>query len=217
MLKISHLTIKYDKEILNDVEFLAYRGFVHLIRGESGSGKTTLLYRLGLISDQKDYEYTIDDINAIKNDNMRRSNIAFLLQNAMLVEEYSVAENIIFSAQLVDKSITDADILNILDEVDLKVPLNQDIQTLSGGERQRLAIACALIKDTDIIILDEPTSSLDKGHEKEIFELLKEIAHHKNKCVIISSHSQEAIQYSDIICEIKDKRLVLIKSFTFFY
>jgi ABC-type antimicrobial peptide transport system, ATPase component len=212
MLVLNNLNISYERKILEDVSFHATSGYFYLIKGESGSGKTTLLYRLALLSDQSDYEYHINkyDIMSMNNsqkDDFRRNNIAFLLQNALLIEEYNVKENVSFFAKLVNKKVDDHDIKEILKQVHLSIPLHQNIQTLSGGERQRLAIACALIKDTGIIILDEPTSSLDQDHEKAIFQLLKDIAIKQNKVIIVSSHSSQADKYADVIYKIENSKL----------
>lgn len=165
MLELHNLNISYERKILEDASFRASSGQLTLIQGESGSGKTTFLYRLALISNQNDYDYHINnydimDMSPLQKDKFRRNNIAFLLQNALLIDEYNIRENLCFFAGLVDKTIDDNVIKEILKQVHLDVPLEQNIQTLSGGERQRLAIACALIKDTGVIILDEPTSSL---------------------------------------------------------
>ena len=216
MLEINHLYIKYEKSILEDVCFHAQAGFFHLIQGESGCGKTSFLYRLGLLSHQCDFDYKINgiDVNSLsshKKDDLRRNNIAFLLQNALLVEDYNVKENIDFFASISNKSFNTNDMYNILKDVGLNISLTQSIKTLSGGERQRLAIACALIKDTPIILLDEPTSSLDQFNEKEIFSLLKRIAVERNKCIVVSSHSKVAVDYADIIYRIENKELLLIK------
>lgn len=215
MLELHNLNITYERKILENVEFHTSSGYFCLIQGESGSGKTTLLYRLALISDQDDYEYHIDNYDLMnmslsKRDMFRRNNIAFLLQNALLIEEYNVKENINFFAGIINKKMNDDEIIEILKQVHLNVPFEQKIQTLSGGERQRLAIACALVKDTSIIILDEPTSSLDKENEEAIFQLLQDIAHKQNKVIIVSSHSKIADKYADIIYKIENCQLKLI-------
>ena len=217
MLELHNLNISYERKILEDASFRASSGQLILIQGESVSGKTSFLYRLALISNQNDYDYHINnydimDMSPLQKDKFRRNNIAFLLQNALLIDEYNIRENLCFFAGLVDKTIDDNVIKEILKQVHLDVPLEQNIQTLSGGERQRLAIACALIKDTGVIILDEPTSSLDKDNEKAIFQLLKNIAINEEKVIIVSSHSKEADKYADVIYKIENAHLKVIKN-----
>ena len=68
--------------------------------------------------------------------------------------------------------------------------MNRKILQLSGGEQQRVAIARALSYDSEIILADEPTGNLDSDMEDEIINLLIDIAHKENKCVIIISHSK---------------------------
>ena len=77
--------------------------------------------------------------------------------------------------------------------------MNRRVLQLSGGEQQRVAIARALSYDSDIILADEPTGNLDPEMEDEIIDLLLDIAHKDNKCVIIISHSKDVKEKCDVI------------------
>ena len=70
--------------------------------------------------------------------------------------------------------------------------------TLSGGEQQRVAIARALVTEPNIILADEPTGNLDNENSENIISLLKNIAHDKNKCVIVVTHSREIADETDV-------------------
>lgn len=216
MIHITNLHISYQRNLLNDVEFIADRGFVTLIRGESGSGKTSLLYRIALLSSQNNFDYLFNDIHlrfVSQKDkaNIRKYHMAYVLQDSSLIHFYTVSENIRYYASMVGKEINDDDIQKVLDEVNLELSFDRNIKTLSGGERQRLAIACALIKDCEIIILDEPTSSLDVDNENRIFNLIQKLAYQKNKCIVVASHSMQAINYSDSVYQIENQQLIHTK------
>lgn len=204
------------KKILDDVSLTFDGKSFNLISGHSGCGKTTLLYHIGLISNNQDFEYFIDDKNiqilsSKEKDIFRRFHIGFVLQDYQLIEYYDVYQNLFHSALLVNKQMNKEEAMNILSMVQLNVPLNQSVKTLSGGEKQRLAIACVLTKNPSIIILDEPTSALDQNHEEEIFRVLKNLAINYNKCVIVASHSPIAEYYADKIYHIENKKVHLIK------
>ena len=88
----------------------------------------------------------------------------------------------------------------------LDVTLNQNVMTLSLGERQRLSITTALVSNPQVIVLDEPTASLDHENEIEIYNILKELSAHMT--IVLASHSEEAIKYADIIYTLEEGRLI---------
>ena len=80
---------------------------------------------------------------------------------------------------------------------------------LSGGQQQRVAIARTLVANSPVILADEPTGNLDSDTEEEIIEILKTSAHLLGNCVIVVTHSKDLANKSDVILELKDKKLVL--------
>lgn len=212
MIELNNVEIKYAKLCLRKTSFQIYKGQVTLLRGLSGSGKTSLLYRIGLISNDCDFEYKINHIDIMQLDNskqslIRRKYMSFVLQEYTLFEQYDVLGNLELYSIFNDYQYSEEEYIQILKKVRLNISLHQSIQTLSGGERQRLAIACALCKNTEIIILDEPTSSLDEDNEKLVFSILQDIAKNEDKYVIMASHSDYAIEYANQVFEIKDCEL----------
>ena len=202
MIEIKDIEIVYDDYIiLNKTDIDIPEHAITLIRGISGSGKTSLLYRIGLISEDDHFYYNIyEDIqDDDKKSILRREYISFVLQDNSLFEQYDVLGNMQLYAAFHNKRYSEEKYRQILKSVNLDIPLHQSIQTLSGGQKQRVAIACALCKDTEIIILDEPTSFLDKENEMLVFDTLKHICDTYQKTIIISSHSDYAMSIADQI------------------
>jgi putative ABC transport system ATP-binding protein len=77
---------------------------------------------------------------------------------------------------------------------------------LSGGEQQRVAIARSLSYNPKMIIADEPTGNLDKQTEKEIIDILKDLAHKQDKCVVIVTHSPDVCEMVDEVFDLKSKK-----------
>ena len=214
MIEIKDIEIVYDDYIiLNKTDIDIPEHAITLIRGISGSGKTSLLYRIGLISEDDHFYYNIyEDIqDDDKKSILRREYISFVLQDNSLFEQYDVLGNMQLYAAFHNKRYSEEKYRQILKSVNLDIPLHQSIQTLSGGQKQRVAIACALCKDTEIIILDEPTSFLDKENEMLVFDTLKHICDTYQKTIIISSHSDYAMSIADQIYEIQDKEIKKVK------
>lgn len=211
MIELNNIGVKYDKQtILNKTNIKIYNQAITLFQGESGSGKTSLLYRICLISEDHDFQYKYNG-KLITNEKdrclLRKNEISFVTQDDYLFEQYDVLGNLKLYSQFNNKDYTLQDYQNILKSVNLDISFDKSIQTLSGGQKQRLAIACALCKDTKIIILDEPTSNLDKDNEDIIFNILKNLVKEYNKTIIISSHSKDASKIADTVYKIENKEL----------
>lgn len=218
MLKLKNIHIEYDKVIIEDGEMSIFPSSLTLLKGRSGTGKSTLLYRIGLISQMKNYDYYIDDlyINDLDDNEIaliRKNHIGYVLQDSLLFDHYDVLGNLQHACQINDVQKTEDEFLQLLKEVNLNISLHQKIDEISGGEKQRLAIACALLKEPKILILDEPTSALDIDNERLIFQILRELAYHHHMYVIVASHSYIAQDYADHIYEIVDQQLVELKTY----
>ena len=169
--------------------------FVAII-GESGSGKSTLL---NVISGLDSYEEGEMYINGKETshyqekdfEEYRRKYIANIFQEFNLINSYTVYQNVELVLLLngYKKHKVKKKILDIIDKVGLTKFKNTKVSKLSGGQKQRVAIARAMVKDTPIIVADEPTGNLDSESAKEIIELLKKVA--KDKLVVVVTHNIE--------------------------
>ena len=94
--------------------------------------------------------------------------------------------------------------LELLKSVGLEEKADEYPNRLSGGQQQRVAIARALITDAKYILADEPTGNLDKENRRKIVELLQQIAHEQDRCVIVVTHSDYVKKKCDICYEMGD-------------
>lgn len=207
MIELKDVTIAYDRVILDHATISIPAHSITLLRGTSGSGKTALLYCIALMDNKSNYKYFYDGklIEGKMRDEYRRSRISYVLQESSLLPHLDVTGTLQYFASIHDKILTDDDINECLDRMHLDVSPLQNVMTLSLGERQRLSIACALISHPQVLILDEPTASLDHDNEIQIYEILKELSY--DMTIVMASHSECAIEYADVVYMIKDGTL----------
>lgn len=184
------------------------------ITGESGSGKSTLLNVLsGLdsyeegemyINGEETSHYTERDF-----EDYRRKYIANIFQSFNLINSYTVYQNVELVLLLngYKRKEVKQKVLDIIEKVGLTEFKNTKVSKLSGGQKQRVAIARAMVKETPIIVADEPTGNLDSASSKDVIELLKKVA--KDKLVIVVTHNIEQIEeYATRIIKMHDGRIV---------
>jgi ATP-binding cassette, subfamily B, bacterial len=190
--------------VLKGINFRAEPGKVTAIVGSTGAGKTSLISLLGRFHDPWSGMINIDDrnINEFKVKSLRE-NISMVLQDPILFP-VSIAENIAFGNPDADLAqIKEAAKLSEAHDFIMSFPKGYDTLiseaglSLSGGEKQRLSLARAFLTDTPVIVLDEPTSSVDAITEARIFERLKD--HNLNKTVFIISHRLSTIKNAEQI------------------
>lgn len=198
MLEVKNLTKQYKKSdsiALNSFSYSFNETGLYLITGRSGSGKTTLLNILSGLDSQTsgDLLFKGTKINKSNYDNYRNKNVGIVFQDLNLINELSIKDNLSLAFDLAkshyDKSVVEEILkkVNLPDKSEsLDKLLSRHPNELSGGQKQRIAIARTLIKDPDILCLDEPTSSLDKSNATDLAKLLGELS--KEKLIIVSTH-----------------------------
>mgnify|MGYP002660027446 FL=1 len=132
----------------------------------------------------------------------RKKYIANIFQSFNLINSYTVYQNVELVLLLNVYKIRQIKnkVLDIIDKVGLTKFKNTKVSKLSGGQKQRVAIARAIVKDTPIIVADEPTGNLDTKSAYEIIELLKNVA--KDKLVVIVTHNIEQVEkYATTVCD----------------
>ena len=202
-----------DKKILENVNLDFNKGKIYGIIGPSGSGKTTLAnLLLGLLKQKKgqilvNNKYNLDEI---------KNNYHSLLPQKIFMFDNTIKSNIAFdystkniNGNKLEECITKSKLKEFIYNLDnnLDEIVGENAIKLSGGQAQRLAIARAIYHDAQLIIFDEPTSSLDKENEREIFESISSLK--DNKILIVISHSDEITKYIDHKIIIKNKDVIL--------
>jgi len=196
------------------VGITAFFGEVLFIVGPSGSGKTTMLSMLSGILRPNTGSVVVAgaDIWKLSNDELadfRLNNIGFVFQDFHLFPRLTTAENVaiplILKQQDWDLSIAEA--RKILEIVGLKNRSEILPVKLSGGEQQRVAIARAIIGRPRILILDEPTASLDGDTGRMIIAFVREKILNEARCILIVTHDARINEYADRILHMEDGHL----------
>lgn len=199
---------------VNSVEFVAHFGEMLFIVGPSGSGKTTLLSMISGILRPNAGTVTVKgaDIWTLSNDQLaefRLNTIGFVFQDYHLFPRLTTAENVaiplILKRRDWDESIAEAN--KYLEIVDLKGRGEILPVKLSGGEQQRVAIARAIVSSPEILILDEPTASLDGDTGRMIIAFVKEKILNESRCILIVTHDARINEYADRIIHMEDGRI----------
>lgn len=207
MIELKDICIEYDRVILDHASISIPAHSITLIRGKSGSGKTALLYCISLMDTKSKYQYYYDHrlIGEKDRNNIRKECISYVLQENDLLAHLDVRGTLQYFAHIHNKHLSDKDIQDYLDKMHLDVTLNQNVMTLSLGERQRLSIATALVSNPQVLVLDEPTASLDHENEIEIYNILKELSAHMT--IVLASHSEESMKYADVVYTLENNQL----------
>ena len=207
MISLKNISKNYGNSlILKDISINFRNEEFVAILGKSGSGKSTLLNIIGGLDTVTSGDVLIDGVSVNKYkdkdfDKYRKNRVGFVFQNYNLINHLSIFDNVAIAND--NKKA----VLEALEKVDLLKYRNKKPQELSGGERQRVAIARAIVKNTDMLLLDEPTGALDSKSGIEIMNLIKSIS--KNKLVIMVTHDRElAKKYSNRIINIEDGKII---------
>lgn len=198
---------KYEELVLSELSFAFEKGVVTSILGSSGCGKTTLLNIIGGIDNEFSGELRFKGEAIQDFDKYRRESVSFIFQDLNLINHLDLVKNITIGItnDVVDKEERARELLN---RVGLHAHMYKKPHQLSGGERQRVAIARALARDTDVLLCDEPTGSLDETTKEEIMDLIMEVF--KGKTIIFITHDEEvAYKYSDMVLTIVDRKIVV--------
>ncbi|WP_314938922.1 phosphate ABC transporter ATP-binding protein [Parvimonas micra] len=218
ILEIKNLSIFYEeKSILEDVNLDIKENEIICIMGSSGSGKSTLLSCLNGFLIENGGSYTGDvffrgeNIKNIKSIELKRK-ISTLFQDSKPFD-FSIEKNITYAMEFYEGKIKNKKekVKNLLESVNLydevKDNLSLSPSKLSGGQRQRLCIARMLTTCPEVLIFDEPCSSLDENNSIIIESLIKELS--KKYTIIISTHNEkQANRLADRIIRIENKKLV---------
>ena len=209
-IELKNVSIGYDTPIQENLSLSFFKGrFVALI-GRNGKGKTTLLKTLvGILPKLKGdvliNGQLLEEVPAID----LSKQVALVLTDRNFDSNLYVRDVLALgrtpylglSFKLTRK---DTEVINrVVEQIKIEHFLDRKLSDLSDGEKQKILLARALVQETEVIILDEPTAHLDNPNRHELFQFLKQLAHEQNKTIILSTHEIElAKQYVDEVVEL---------------
>ena len=214
-IEFDHVNFAYDDKIpvLKDLSFETEAGQVAAIVGPSGVGKSTIISLIPRLYDPQSGTIRIDgvDIRRYKLKSLREQ-ISFVLQETLLFHT-SVWENIAYgkpdaSPDQIIRAAKEANAHEFIVQLSegYGTMVGERGVTLSGGQRQRIAIARAIVRNTPILVLDEPTTGLDSSSEQAVIEALERLM--KGKTCIVVAHHLSTIRHADVIFVVKESELV---------
>ena len=225
MLEIKQLVKKYNTGDLaiNGVDLKVEKGQVMALIGPSGAGKSTLIRCVNRLENPTSGEIWLNGENIVKmrSGKLRRArrNMGMIFQEYALVERLTVMENVLsgrlgyvgfwrsFLRKFPQSDINAA--FGLLEKVGLDTMVNKRADELSGGQRQRVGIARALIQNPDILLVDEPTASLDPKTSRQIMRLITELCEENQLGAIINIHDVALAQmFSERIVGLREGSIV---------
>lgn len=195
-IELIELTKKYgDRHILDRVNLSLDSGHIYILVGKNGSGKSTLF---NIISGyDQDYSGRVE---------LHGKSVSYLMQNDMLFRNLTVRDNFTLQAAAIHKGRDQGLINRISEELDLQNFLDRKISELSGGEKKKVSIGQIMLKNTDVVLLDEPTANIQKEYARELMKTV--FCAFQDKILIISSHD-DLFEYGDKVVrlELKDGKI----------
>ncbi len=196
---------------LRGVDLAVDAGELVLLMGPSGSGKTTLLSIMGCILSATSGSVRVagEEVTSRREKQLsrvRREHIGFVFQGFNLFPTLSASENVELMLGL--KGFRGAEAkrraAELLEQVGLAEKYNTFPADLSGGQKQRVAIARALAGDPRIILADEPTAALDSHTGRNVIEMMRTMAHERDRAVVIVTHDSRLVELADRTIHIED-------------
>jgi len=193
--------------------------FVSLL-GPSGSGKTTLISMIGgLLTPTSGTiqvgDVRVSDLESKQLTSFRAERVGFVFQSSNLVPFLTARENLVWVAGLrkehgrAARKAAGRRADELLEELGLTKRAGNVPEKLSGGERQRVAIGRALMNDPDLVLVDEPTASLDTEMGRQVVQLLRREIKDRGKTGIMVTHDLRMVEYTDRVFEITDGLLTV--------
>lgn len=219
MIKVTDLHKSFGElAVLKGIDFQADTGEVIVIIGPSGMGKSTFLRCINYIERPEKGIIEIDNVKVDaekcteKEIKQLRLKTSMVFQNYNIFKNKTVIENVMLpmtSVQKIEKEIAKEKALQYLDQVGLLDKVNEYPSRLSGGQQQRVGIARAMAVNPKLILLDEPTSSLDPELVLGILDILRNLANeHKRTMIIVTHEMSFAKEIADRIIFMDDGRII---------
>lgn len=202
-------------QALRGIDLQIVPGELMMLVGPSGCGKTTLISIIAGILDKTEGELSVygEDIAAMKmaaRTSWRRDRIGFVFQSFNLMPALTATENV--AIPLLIQGTPRSEAFDRADEMLESVGLGSRRDSLpaqlSGGQQQRVAIARALVHGPQLVVCDEPTSSLDHETGRSVMEVLREKAAARHRALVVVTHDARIFEFADRIARMDDGRIV---------
>ncbi|WP_195599357.1 ATP-binding cassette domain-containing protein [Longibaculum muris] len=208
MLRLEHVSLSYDKPIFKNVDLHFPDTSLFCIHGKSGSGKTTLLNLLTFETPMQEGKifYNEEEITENNKDDFLFYHVSYIDQDGQYLKNMTIYQHFEFYARLHHLSIDKELVKKYLDKVHLEnIEIKKYPSYLSTGQRKRFLIALALMMKKDILILDEPTASLDTENKEKLIEVLKELS--KDVLVVCTTHDEMILEAASQVCKIENYQI----------
>lgn len=199
---------------LDGIDVAFPRRQITVVAGPSGSGKSTLLAMLACTQRPDEGAVRIGDtdvgmLGRTARRELRRDRLGIVLPQPSenLLDQLDAAGNVRWAADLRRRRTRSVDVMSLLTAVGLAEAHGRHARALSGGEQQRLAVACAIAGDPELVILDEPTASLDRTSGTSLVEALAGVAG-AGSTMVIASHDAMVIEAADVVVMLDHGRRV---------
>lgn len=219
-LELIDVNYKYEesnKYVLKDVNAKFEAGKMYIIIGKSGSGKSTLLSMISGLDDYTDGSiiYNGKSLRSINKDMYRNKYLGAIFKDYNLLNNATVLDNIILPMTISENKKKNKN--NIVYEILQKVGINKEkanerVENLSYYDKQKVCIARSLSNNPNLIVCDDIIESTDDKSEENLINVFYNLAHKDNKCVIITTSSEEVALFADEIWGINNGKLMFIKS-----
>ncbi len=210
-LQVEHVSFGYTQtDILADVSLTVEPGKMLALLGPNGTGKTTLLKCISRILEPRNGRTLIDGEDISKMSAKKRARyVGYVPQSAAMIFPSTVADTVLTGRMpYVDFQLTQQDkeiAFSVIERMGLEEMAFQSINRLSGGERQRVFIARALAQEPRVLLLDEPTSSLDLKNQLLTLQIIRQLVQERELAAVISIHDLNlAAMFCNSVLMLKD-------------
>ena len=182
-----------DLKAVDDFNGELFSNEIFCLLGHNGAGKTTLINMISGIFDPDFGDILLNGRSLVTNKHYLYENIGLCQQEDIFFDYLTVQEHLEYMCRIKGSKINQKEIEELINKIDLNTKKNALCSTLSGGQKRKLCIALALIGDSQIILLDEPTSGMDVMARRSLWEFLKN--YKKNKIILLTTHFLDEAEY----------------------
>jgi ABC-2 type transport system ATP-binding protein len=203
-IEVTHLRVERGgHEVLHDISLAVPRGSITGLLGPSGCGKTTLMR--SVVGTQLVAAGSVRVLGEQAGSARLRARVGYVTQAPSIYDDLTIADNVSYFAALYGRSRAEVDAA--IEAVGLGRYVRQRGNQLSGGQRTRASLACALVADPELLVLDEPTVGLDPVLRAELWEQFHALAR-QGRTLLVSSHVMDEAEHCDRLLLLRDGYLL---------